>query len=302
MAVVRPSFRGAAIIAACATAFLTAGCASQSGPPPAPDLDLGPYADVHAVLDPATESIRTPMDAYFLDEKALNRIDQANNLLFGECLRASGRSFPPAEVDLTALPPRPDTSFGIWSPERAARLGYGFDDSGDAPLEAANQASIARGDADPGWGAATDACDESVERLPHLGRYSGSDAARAVAGPAYDVLHDAGMLSSADPRWEEARSEWIRCSEEHGLRFDPAEPHASGPEIPDDPEAAIRTAVVDVQCKVDTRLIEKLTSLRSQYEAALIDRHRTELDEVAEKEREVLERADAVIARHGAAA
>ncbi|PPF16178.1 hypothetical protein C5C94_14210 [Rathayibacter sp. AY1C3] len=297
----RPLGRSAALLAVGATVVLLVGCASAIRQASSGDLDIGPYADVHPVLDPAAESIRTPTDACFLDEAALNRVGPADDLLIGACIRTSGRSFRPVEVDLAALPPLPDTSSGSWCPEGEARLGYGFDGSADAPMEAANQAFVAQAAADATWGAAADACDESVERPPHLGRSSGGDAAQAVAGSAHDVLRRTGTIPTADLRWEKMRSERISCSKDHGLRFDPAEPHAWGPEIPDDPDAAVRTAVVDVQCKEETRLIEKPTSLQSPYEVALFDLHRTEPDDMAQNKRAVLERADAVMARDGAA-
>ncbi|PPF42995.1 hypothetical protein C5C53_12200 [Rathayibacter sp. AY1E3] len=71
--------------------------------------------------------------AHLLDEAALSRIDQATDLLLGERLRGSGRSFSPAEIDVTALPPRPGTSFGIWCPEPRTSSPHSPCASDDAP-------------------------------------------------------------------------------------------------------------------------------------------------------------------------
>ncbi|PPI21181.1 hypothetical protein C5D34_07600 [Rathayibacter sp. AY1B1] len=262
-------------------------------------LDISAYSEVHAVLDRTNELMTYPIDAYFIDAEGLGRIVQANALLRDDCMREGGRTDPSAAYDLTRSAVVTETTFGIWSPERAARSGYGFDTPPAAAVEAASAAVLEAAAADPGWEDAMSACEDRVETLPGLGRDYAADEGMEITQLPQAITNDAGRLASADPRWDQARARCGECLVAHGLQLRTDSEQPWSPQVPDDPEAAIRTAVQDVQCKEDTRLVETLSSLQAQYQAALIDGHRAELDEVAKKERAVLERADAVIARHG---
>ncbi|WP_146083956.1 hypothetical protein [Rathayibacter sp. AY1F3] len=275
-----------------------AGCTPADAPVDE-RLDISAYSEVHAVLDRTNELMTYPIDAYFIDAEGLGRIVQANALLLDDCMREGGRTDPSAAFDLTRSAVVTETTFGIWSPERAARSGYGFDMPNAAAVEAASAAVIEAAAADPGWEDAMSACEDRVETLPGLGRDYAADKGMEIAQLPQAITNDAGRLASADPRWNRARTRWGDCLIAHGLQLRTDSEQPWSPQVPDDPEAAIRTAVQDVQCKEDTRLVETLSSLQAQYQAALIDRHRAELDEVAQKERAVLERADAVIARYG---
>lgn len=277
-----------------------------TGPGPEPTgatmperVDISEYADVRAGLDSANETMTFPIDAFFLSPAALGRVGQANALLWDACMREGGRSYPPAAFDLTTSGMLPDTLYGIWSPENARQWGYGLDPANDPVMEAANEALMAAAAADPGWDPAFDVCLESTPRIPEPGRGYSGDEELAISGPAKQVADDAKMLAMTDPRWDEARARWTDCLVAEGLRLREGETSPWAPEVPEDPEAAIRTAVLDVECKARTELVETLSSLEAQYQAALIDRERAALDEVAEKEREIVERADRIIAGSG---
>lgn len=165
--------------------------------------------------------------------------------------------------------------------------------------DAAAQAMIAVDQADPGWSPAFEACLDVAERLPEIGRdvYLGEELASFELPQS--VRSNASVLASASDEWERARRSWSDCLEAHGLRLQHDVESPWAPEIPEDPEASIRVALLDVGCKQETGLVETLSGLESQYQAALIDRNRAALDEVAEKERAIVARADEIIARHG---
>ncbi|MCM6762914.1 flagellar protein FlgN [Rathayibacter sp. ZW T2_19] len=281
------------------------GVSACTAPTPGPringmpaNVDISAYADVHAVLNREDETMVFPIDAFFIDPRTRGRILQANALLWDECMRAGGRSYPPAEFDLTGSALVPDTNYGIWSADRAARFGYGMDPSDGAEMEAANAAYMAT-DADPGWEPAFEKCTDTTALLPEPGRWTAGPEAMAVAGPAKQVASDAYVLATADPDWDRARSEWSDCLVANGLRLRSGEESPWGPEVPEDPEEAIRTAVLDVQCKEETGLVETLSSLEAQYQAALIDQNRAAMDEVAEKEQEIIAQAEKILAEHG---
>ncbi|QHC65956.1 hypothetical protein GSU68_04740 [Rathayibacter sp. VKM Ac-2759] len=281
-------------LTACSAGLPSGGA---SGPPD--DIDISGYSDVHAVLDRSEESIVYPIDAFFISRDDLGRVTRANDLLWDDCMREGGRTYPPASFDLTHSVDAPDTPFGIWDPDGAARHGYALDPSLDAELEAANAAMVAASQADPGWDAALEACLESVDRLPELGRDFAWETPQVSELPQ-SIRNDATSLAMADERWEPARQAWTDCLVARGLALQTDVESPWAPQVPEDPEAAIRTAVLDVQCKEETGLVETLSSLHAQYQAALIDRHRAALDEVAEKERAILAQADEIIAGHRA--
>lgn len=260
-------------------------------------VDISDYSDVHAVLDAHNELIVYPIDAYFVDSDGLERIDRATSIQWDSCMRKSGRTYP--AIDFNTWTESQDTYYGIWSLERASTLGYDFDQSANAQVDAANSAVIAASQADPGWDAAFDKCINSGDRLPMPGRDYASDDDLAVMGLPTSIRNDARILASKDPGWDEARGEWLDCMSENGLTLDTETMSPWAPIVPDDPEAAIRTAVVDVTCKQKTNLVERLSSLESQYQAAMIDQNIAALNEVAKKERAIVAEADAIIATAG---
>lgn len=301
----RRSGLSAAAVAA-STALLT-GCSSIAGTSSESpggfalpdDIDISAYRDVNAVLDSSAEKIVYPIDAYFVDAPTLDRFVRANSLLLDDCMREGGRTYPSSQFDLSSSSFESDTPYGIWSMEKAARFGYRGDRSLRSEVEAANDALIAADRADSEWGPAALKCETESERLPGIGRDAGGDGAVEIVELPQSIRNSAMMLASKRPEWEAARAAWSDCLVEHGLALRSDEQSPWAPLVPDDPEAAIRTAVIDVQCKEDARLVETLSSLEAQYQAAMIDQHRAALDEVAKTEAEYIARADEIIARHG---
>lgn len=285
------------VLVGCAAAHPTATESSVGVIPE--DIDVDAYSGVSAVLDRSAQSIVFPIDAYFTDPVEQGRIEQANALLLDACMRTSGRAYPPAESDLTDDAVVPDTAYGIWSAERAARFGYSFDPTADAESDAANDAMIALSAADPDWDPAFLECLDETEQLPGLGRDAGGDSSLAITELPQTIRNNAKLLASRRSEWDGARRAWSDCLEEHGLQLRTGEQSPWSPQVPDDQEAAIRTAVIDVRCKEDTRLVETLSSLEAQYQAAMIDQQRAALDKVAEEEAEIVTRADEIIAKNG---
>ncbi|NQX10027.1 hypothetical protein HQQ80_00090 [Microbacteriaceae bacterium VKM Ac-2855] len=263
------------------------------------DIDISEYAEVHATLDADAGTMRFPIDAYFVDEDGIDRISAANNILLDECMKSSGRSYPPASFDFSVEAREGEGRYGIWSAVEAAQYGYaGRPDThivGDAAV-AAIQALI---DSDPGWDPAFLECSATADRLPSPGKgFIDEDVIELISLPT-TIAGDARLLASKSSVWDAERSEWLDCLTANGLTLRTDGPEPWGPDVPDDPEEAIRTAIIDVQCKTDTGLVEALSSLEAQYQAALIDQNRAALDETAKREQTVVDRADEILARHG---
>lgn len=264
------------------------------------ELDISVFSDVTAVLDSSVESIVFPIDAYFVDPTALGRITQANALLVDACMKEKGRSYPPAQYDLSSASKIPDTAYGIWSVEAAAKFGYELDPALTESIEAANKALIAASQSDPDWENAYASCLETTESIPLPGRdYQADDVIELTALPT-SIRADAKVLASKNPLWNAARLEWSECLVSNGLNLQEEVESPWSPEVPEDKEGNIRTAVIDTTCKQQTGLVEKLSSLEARYQTAMIEMNLTALNEVATKEKAVVDRADKVIAKYGA--
>lgn len=300
MMAVRRWLREATAVVSAALMLMGLSTPTPVGPGSSSDsVDISGYENVRAVLDPDTETITYPIDAYFADVEALGRITQANAILGDRCMRTAGRRYPPADFDLTGTARMPSTLYGIWSTSEASRVGYERTPAGRAEGDAAAAALVAAAQGDPGWSSVMDACEATTETLPSPGRdFYGDEVAELIALPMA-IRQNALALASRSEEWTAARQEWLGCLTGSGLtvRTDTVDPWS--PEIPQNPEQAIRTAVIDTRCKADTAMVERLSGLESRFQMAWIERHRTALDEVVEKERTIIERADEVISRPG---
>lgn len=286
-------------------ALLLGGCAAleQAGPSAdlarSEDLDLRDAPAAGSVLDRSAAAIVLPVDAYFLDAAAQGRIAQANAALLDACLREGGRSYPPAALDLRHRPALADGGYGVWTREQASRSGYELDGERTTAMRALDEAVLAASRADAGWGPALAGCLRSTEQLPELGRDSADAESIAITELPRRIRERARSAAESSPEWTATRARWSACLVGHGLALRTGERSAWSPQVPVERQDAIRTALVDVGCKEETALVETLSGLEARSQAALIERDRAALAEVAERERAVAARADEVLAAVG---
>lgn len=242
-----------------------------------------------------------PLDRYLMTAAEGDRVSLSYSLQVERCVEDAGYSYWYPDVPSSTYAIPGDRRYGIWNLTDASIDGYGLPESLIAVKEGMSEAQrqAYAGNTDARQNAEWE-CIQSVAHLPVIQRGAwpeeGSD--RTLYLPV-ELDGQAYYLAMEDPRAEEAFAEWAACLEENGLRRGEG-PEQLGPaDIPEELEAQIRVAVIDVTCKQETRFIERLSSLEAQYQAALIDQNQAALDASVQKQAEVLRQADEIIATHG---
>jgi hypothetical protein len=237
------------------------GCAAESSEWGQPEpIDVTGFQDVTAVLDSETESIQYPIDAYFLD-------------------------------DVSSMYLGPDRNYGLWGVENAQNFGYDYptfaSDIDEAESKNASLSSQA-------WDTRLDECYASEDLFPLLGQGHAGGGVEEITAPANRVIGDAFTLAREQPEWDTAVSEWRACLEQNGVVPNP-DPENWTPELPSGAEQEYRAAAIDVNCKIETRLVARLADLESQYQAALIEKYQGPLNELVTQENELMVRVDEIL-------
>ncbi|NYJ30070.1 hypothetical protein HNR17_000843 [Galbitalea soli] len=203
----------------------------------------------------------------------LQVIDHANDVLLDDCLRKSGFTNPLRTLDRSAIPVAEDRRYGIWVAVNARRYAYelpsfAFAVKGDALLRAQSAA----------WSSAEDSCLRSTPLLPEL---TYTDSRAGLQGSPIKTGTDgaaaAYLAASRTKAWRIARQQWWAC-----LRMHKVSPRTNAtdwsPVLPTNPAAAPRTAMIDVNCKASTKIIQTLADIEARYQAAFIAHHREQLE------------------------
>jgi len=276
--------------------ILAALAACTGAPPPAgapvtlslSTSDVAPYAGAHAELDPAKGFIVEPLDAYAMSFADTRLIESANDVLIDRCMRKAGYANVLTRLDRSREHQAENRRFGIWSPQLAAAYGYGLpprSDEGDDLLAAQSAA----------WGEVWKNCYRTTETLPAL-RYDSADAFAqdSVIAVGERGYNEADRYASEAPDWTRARHDWWSCLEKEGLTPRKGVEEWS-PVVPSDPEAAIRTATIDVACKQQVDFIPRMTDLETSYQAAYIAKHEAALETQRAAVRKVVQHAKAIL-------
>lgn len=266
-----------------------------------PDVDISSYSDVKAELLADESQFVFPIDRYMTSVTDFDRLDAATSLQVKACMEEKGQPFWVNEVPPSAYLLSADRRYGIWSLSDAAKYGYGLPAEWNETQVHMQQKyeSFLSGVSDA-WHRAEQECWGSVHRLPWISRgslpHDGED--RALYLPV-ELDYIAHHLAREDPGYEEALASWEECLEQNGLTPPDRSEGIQPANTPDELEAQIRVAIIDVTCKQGTRLIEKLSAIEAQYQAALIDQNRAALEASVQKQAELLRQADEIIATHG---
>lgn len=270
------------------------GCAEaaspQESPNTLPSLDVSEFAGEKATLDYANQQIIFPIDAYFMSASDQQTVRSAFELEYAECMTSAGSAYEP---DLSPSSVFPDRRYGLWNVEEAAAYGYGLP-PGLMPDDGAVATSDMEMEMPPEQVAAAEKCADVVP-LPVVerGALPGDDEDAAVYLPASIELK-AYDLAKADARWATADDEWYACLEQAGYAVDR---ESLGPVVPSDEEGALRAAVAEATCSVDTSRVERLSSIESEYQAALISEQQAALNTSLDEQKKIVEEAQAIIDR-----
>ena len=286
--------RRTALLAACALVsgvLLLAGCApSDRSDHARPDIVVVPGA---AVLDPVSETVRLPLDAFGPDALGRQRIQRASDLLTEDC--AAERGVDVALVDVLDFPPTTlgDLNFfGVWTRERALRTGLG---PASDPLTSARLA----------WdGTVPRAAYEVVLACPD----ESDEAAAALAepSPADSVLArgtaESWEWAESDPVWRAALLGYRGCMQERGWTFDDAwTPYSPVLAEAADSESGIRAALDQVDCLQSTGAAQTFVDVVAAYQVAFLEENEAALTAEDAEWEQRLTLARRVIGEHGGA-
>lgn len=247
-----------------------------------------------AELDPSSQTVTYPLDAYQLSASDDRTVRYAEDLLVRDCVEEKSSDADVEIVDRrklgneTTVP----SSFGLWDPERAARYGYS-----DPPMSDTMQNLLALNSSMPSnVQALWSSCLSSVDFASHGldTSFLSSDTNLAARG-----YNEAVGQASATSEWSDVRERWIDCVSDEGLV--PDEMTLAGIEGVAEmgSEQQIRAALVDVSCKKDVDFVQTLADIIGSYQMVYIEQNESALVEQQSRAKGVLDAAAVVISQHG---
>lgn len=258
-------------------ALLLVGCASTSV---TESNELTPSSAV-AVLDASTERIDYPIDNYSLSLSDLDTLERADAIRQQACLSEMGQ---PVDLVAHAVVRSYDGErpYGIWGMENAQVRGYEIPSTGTEPFDLGSQSA----DFNRAW----DECGSKTISSANLGLQADDIGQRITA----EAFYAAGQ----SPEWRKTIQEWKDCLAENDLEV--AEDQEWVPDLSNatTPEARIRIAVTDIECKDRVSMVQRLANLEASFQGTLIDQHEAELVEQKNKIASRVKEAAAEIAEY----
>lgn len=281
---------GCLALAACGNAGsqqLEASASATSSP--LPQVDRSAYSHITATFNSELQTVSTPLDAYVHTEDELAIIATANYYPLKDCVLNKGQNIPHHhyQVEYKSYAP-----YGVWSPVHAEKYGYSLHKSlGKVYLDDGYQ-----GQETPEMSQALAECvqetaDQEIPVLIKGVAVSGGSIISEISGQSQALLQ-------ADPDVQAAINEWKTCLAEAGISMDPQYEQPI-PLIPEDTEANIQQALIDVQCKQKVRLMERYYNAQAQYEQALIEKNQAALNTIAQQKEAYLDQARQQLRQRG---
>ncbi len=267
---------------------------SPSPTPGAYDEAYGPVEVVAGVaeVDAEAGTIVLPLDAYRLSADDWDVIDAAQDVFLDACFEDAGYGeyYEPGEAlwQSSARHAQEAHRYGVWQADDVRERGY---------------AGLLETWATP---------EEEVSGLPF------TDEMAAASRGCYRAMLDAGLsyepeTTTADaplgvppvtlmPEADEALAAWVGCLDDAGVA---AALDDSGvlapPGVWAEPfDEQVRIGLIDVQCKAETDLVQRLADVEAAYQLAYIERGGTWLEDFAAVQEEVLRTAEEYLAAHEA--
>ncbi|MFF2951508.1 hypothetical protein ACFVVU_09230, partial [Kitasatospora sp. NPDC057965] len=272
-------------LAAVAICFLLlASCSTNSGTTtgtaPA-STEATPFGPAGTSADATVISL--PLDPYFLPPADNVRLHTALDRLVTECLRSAGVQPPAPATDPAPVLGRYERRYGLTSAAGARTTGYhlpAHPDPAQVPLSP-DQLNALTG---------PQGCQESAAR-----RITGTTSYPGDAYLVRSVNQESFDRSTKTPEVVAAVAAWSRCMKQAG--HDYATPLQTGTwpsEQPTDEERT--TALTDVACKQQTRLVRIWNEAEAAIQRSLIQQNTTAFDNVLAERRRMLSEADTVLA------
>lgn len=273
--------------AALAVAFSAAvACSPGRAAPPREivGVDGRPLAAT-AFVDTRTGQIVLPLDRLMATEQQRYVVEHAVDLLLADCMREAGFTF--VVVDRRSVVPPPSRRYGVWAASAVTTDGY-IVPSADPATRRREQLN-----ATPLPAAAQRRFDECVRR-PDVRAFAAHDmGVQLSVSDTYNAVLDS-------PEGSAVLQEWRACLRSHGVSDRPS---VYGPFHPEGAtltrsEADRRIATIDVRCKVETDLVQRLADLEATRQWEMVQRDPAAAQRQVDHLRAMLDRAAVVIAAH----
>ena len=240
-----------------------------------------------AILDPVNGEIIMPISDYLFasDATSVIELDKAYNLMISNCMEDSGFTFTGGTTNESIESFPGDRTYGLWDVNRAKKYAWGT-----APSPSDSNISQAPVEEDSKLNSALKKCQEFV--ASKYGNKMGPSQEDQQNSIANRILTEAYNAAVADPTWSKMRKRWWKCLEENGLEAEKnGESWISkqGRAILESSmdsqisEDAIRVAVIEATCNVQSELTQTLANLEATYQTPLIEKNQAALNK--EKER-----------------
>lgn len=254
--------------------------------------------DASADVDPEAGTVVLPVERFLMTRAETHLVDTASQTVFDQCVRDHGYEVVSTPVVLDS---EGDRRYGTWLVQEAEL--YGF-----APP------SVGRGAGEPGTVPVRPRDSDGHPIFPPgdvrnadldviLECHEAPEVLRFVTHsiePAFDYGAEIGPLMDealGSSEGKQVFADWEACLEEHGLERDESEsPYSIRGATMDVTEQNIAMALVDVQCKTDVELVQRLADLEAELQAPVVARYFKELTAMRAEYDVVLEDARAFLA------
>ncbi len=256
-----------------------------------PEVDRNAYQNIHAIFDEQKQIVETPLSRYVHSEDEFTMIITANFFPFKQCVNNAGYETSRHTYQTEY---RPHIPYAVWSYPFAEKYGYDIN-----PVQGKVYLDQGETDENPERNKVQSDCLEKTQgdEIPVIMR---GVSARPVGDMVIlsEVSQQVQTLMTQDTDVNSAVQEWIQCLEGQGIPMDTTYEQPI-PVIPEEKEANIKQALVDVQCKKDVRLMERYYDAQAQYEQALIEKNQAAFNTLGERKEEYVNQAKQVLLQNG---
>jgi hypothetical protein len=278
--------------------LILTGCSVAASEP------VEPNSSAHARLDPDTGEILMPLSDYDLIDtnRDTETLNHALRIYIRKCMERRGLPYTVAAVsdENRIVDDRP---YGIWYEANARVYGFGLEPSAvDTALDKDRSAG-----GQP-WTDAEQECSIRAEGDADLMKFMPTNA-ELNSSIVPTIRTEAYQRASSDPIWQTAREKWWNCLRDAGL--DPltgASDWGTSQDVPTSvgsdgkaewSEEAIQIAFTQAQCNNSTGLSQALGDLEASYQAVLIEKNQSALNEWKVDKQSRIAAAAEYISTHG---
>lgn len=313
-----------------------AGCSGPSSPSPSQPRSESPSASLRSSEGGATPDVddqaiplpgRGPLQEYFLAPEEFATVNQAEDVLVGQCMDTFGFDYAVPDfasrlAHVRAAEAQGDSRlFGVTDPAQVRRFGLGVDVSdeagGDETPSVVDEPSGAyllvftgsRSGSPPDGSEESPGVVDGVE-IPAGGCLG--QARRALSGSVVGIAQqlgrstwvEAGAEAEGDPRYRDVVGAWTSCMADKGYRVTSLlDDKGEASKFTRDwastqpSKAEVEFALTDIECKKSVDLVPRLSKIFADHQRRAIDRNQLALFEEKKRIEAMVKRAATVVKR-----